>query len=117
MSKTCKDFGEVLVALGQGKEVIDIHARRVMLFDDWFQAYCEEHDDWIVLEREDVDFDYPAPIYEEPKKVYFDLWVNVYKNETWVSRHPTKKAADLYNDPNRIACINIIRTITEGEGL
>ena len=116
MSKTCKDFGEVLVALGQGKIVIDVFARRVTLLDGWFQAYCEAHDDWAVLEREDIHFDYPAPIYEAPKEVEIDVWINVYEGGRWID-HPTKTKADSYKDPSRIACVNIKRTVTEGEGL
>jgi hypothetical protein len=118
MSKTFKDFGEVLVALSQGRTVIDSCGRRVNIFDEWFQAYCEEHDDWLVLESEDIDFDYPAPIYEEPKTVEIDMWVNVYhwgfSHLGYLSREQADKEADT---PHRIACINIKRTVTEGEGL
>ncbi len=116
MSKTCKDFGEVLVALGQGKTVVDIHARRVNIFDEWFQAYCEDHDDWIVLEREDVHFEYPAPIYEEPKTVEISMWLNVYPDGVQTT-HTYRYDAEVNAKRDRIACIHIKRTVTEGEGI
>ncbi len=114
--KTCKDFGEVLVALGQGKIVKGkqelyrmTDSRLVFKREKWLES-C--------LSLKDKLFSYPAPIHEEPKTVEIDMWVNVYhwgfSHVGFLSRERADREADI---PHRIACINIKRTVTEGEGL
>ena len=66
--KQCKDFGEVLVALGQGEIVIDCDGHKVRREGDWL-SYQEPNGTWKSLLYEEVGFNYPAPIYEEPKAV------------------------------------------------
>ena len=54
---------------------------------------------------------------EKPKTVEVDFWVNVYGNYESVFTHPSRIAAEKNASLNRTACINIKRTIMEGEGL
>lgn len=60
---------------------------------------------------------HPYDLIEKPKNIEVDCWMNVYPNEGYAT-HSTKEQADNIgmNTP-RIACINIKRTVTEGEGL
>ena len=119
MSKTCKDFGEVLVALGQGKIVVDKEGYLVRLQGETFQysnrlAYRDDD------EALGVGFSYPAPIYEEPKTVEIDVWLNVYDWGVEDLVYLSREKADEHTDglgAQRIACSNIKRTVTEGEGL
>ena len=118
--KTCKDFREVLVALGQGNIVIDADDCRIRIKGNDILWASEDMDDWDLFSQlEPEDFNYPAPIYEEPKTVEIDMWVNVYHSGFihlgFLSKEQADKDAD--NSPHRIACINIKRTVTEGEGL
>lgn len=53
----------------------------------------------------------PVPVTHE-----IDVWVNVYA-DGGARVHRTKKKADLACDGPRVACVNIKRTVTEGEGL
>ena len=86
--------------------------------------------DWIDMDSIGVGFSYPAQIHEEPKTVEVDVWLNVYAeciSKDWVDNPETnddygyyyrdERDADLHKQPGRIACINIKRTVTEGEGL
>ena len=53
---------------------------------------------------------------EEPRTIEIDVWMNVYRHESaslWITREGADQAAL----PNRIACVNIKRTVAEGEGL
>ena len=116
MSKTCKDFGEVLVALGQGKIVVTDCGWQ-FTFKRGMICYRKSKDylwNQFGALRPD-EFSYPAPIYEEPKTVDIDMWVNVYLNST-PNVYNSREMADSRSH-NRIACINIKRTVTKGEGL
>ena len=52
----------------------------------------------------------------KPKTVKVDFWVNVDDDGSFEA-HETKEIADDECHSDRIACINIRRTVTEGEGL
>ena len=117
--KQCKDFGEVLVALGQGKTVINAYENQVKLEGDRLKYRNLDYgnESWNTLPSlVEEEFYYPAPIYEEPKTVEIDMWGNIYPDGTIVFLN-TKEEADSFKDPDRIACIHIKRTVTEGEGL
>ncbi len=116
MSKTCKDFGEVLVALGQGKTVVDEDGRQVKIKDNGPHYRIPSTGEWSSLYYDMAGFSYPAPIYEEPKTVEVNVWLNVYPDGD-NSNYSTKAKADEGAGLNRLACINIKRTVTEGEGL
>ncbi len=117
MSKTCKDFGEVLVALGQGKTVVDAYGQQVKIKNNWLHYRVTSTGEWSSLRNDMVEFSYPAPIHEEPKTVEVDVWLNIYEDSACSEVFTTKEGADLYGDDDRIACINIKRKVTEGEGL
>ena len=120
MSKTCKDFGEVLVALGQGKTVINTYEHHVKLERGQlkYRKLAYGNDDWDILPPlVEEEFDYPAPMYEEPKTVEVDVWLNVYEKGLAGLIYLSRERADKYASSHRIACINIKRTVTEGEGL
>jgi len=54
----------------------------------------------------------------EPKMVEVDFWVNIYSDARPGTTFSSKKEADSWQcAANRIACINIKRTVTVGEGL
>lgn len=58
------------------------------------------------------------PVFENiPETVEIDVWINVYEGGAfWV--HRTRSSADAVNSaPQRIACINVKRTVEVGEGL
>ena len=59
----------------------------------------------------------PADIIEKPKTTEVDFWVNIYPNGGYGCTERTRTKADHYAGPKRIACINIKRIVTEGEGL
>jgi L-ribulose-5-phosphate 3-epimerase UlaE len=50
------------------------------------------------------------------RTVEIDVWLSVYPDGS-VGCWGTSEHSDTYSDPGRIACINIKRTVTEGEGL
>jgi hypothetical protein len=53
---------------------------------------------------------------EESETVEIDCWANVYPGGlliTW----PTESEANAHSCDSRIACVNIKRTVTKGEGL
>ena len=52
-----------------------------------------------------------------PREIVVDFWVNLYGGERQGHVHPTKAAAACAADDSRIACINIKRTIKEGDGI
>jgi hypothetical protein len=113
----CANFGEVLVALGQGKVVLDDDGHQIKMVDNWLE-FKDNLGYWHILDSEDARFSYPAPIHEEPKTVEVDVWINIYPAEyNQDVIYLTKKRADELARPSRIACINIKRTVTEGEGL
>ena len=117
MSKTCKDFAEVLLALGQGEIVIDADDCRIRIKGNDILWASEDMDNWDLFSQLDPeDFNYPAPIYEGPKTVEVDMWLNVYQ-VGGTTKYKTRDAADRAAGHDRIACINIKRTVTEGEGL
>jgi hypothetical protein len=60
--------------------------------------------------------DHPLDLVEEPETVEIDVWLNIYP-ACVVGVYPTKWKADHGTQPSRIACINIKRTVTKGEGL
>jgi hypothetical protein len=51
-----------------------------------------------------------------PKRVRFKGWLNVFKDGSF-NRHHTREDADRIGAQSRIACIEIDREVTEGEGL
>ena len=54
---------------------------------------------------------------KEPVKHKLDVWMNLYKNQSY-GYHNTKEAADKYRDKEScIACLHIEREFEEGEGL
>lgn len=57
------------------------------------------------------------PVKNIPETVEIDVWINVYEGGAfWV--HRTRSSADAVNSaPQRIACINVKRTVEVGEGL
>jgi len=115
--KQCENLAEVLVALSQGKILIDTDGYRIRLNGETFQ-YTNYHNEWYDLKAIPTKFSYPVPVFEEPKTVAIDMWVNVYhwgfSHLGFLSREQADKDAD---ESHRIACINIKRTVTEGEGL
>ena len=52
----------------------------------------------------------------KPKTVDIDLWMNVDSDGCWAF-YDSKYNADMYSHKDRIACINIKRTVIEGDGL
>lgn len=116
--KECKDFAEVLLALGQGKIVIDADDCRIRIKGNDILWASEDVDNWDLFSHLDPeDFNYPAPIYEEPKTVEIKFWVNVYPDFTSGTTHIDRYDADVQAEDDRIACINIEQSVTEGEGL
>ena len=51
---------------------------------------------------------------KEPKTV--KVWMNIYSNTNYGHFYATKSDADVYTDPNHIACKEIEITYTDGEG-
>ena len=116
--KECKDFGEVLVALGQGKTIIDKHLDIYRLSSgykvlDFRDISGNWHYNFSPLDAIEL----PASIYEEPKMVEIDTWLNVYPWGASALGFHTREMADKGASPERTACLNIKRTVTEGEGL
>jgi hypothetical protein len=100
---------EVRIYATDGKGLYPIHG-----------AYC--NGDWWVMQTWTSDGkvqcgpEGPYDLVEEPRTVEVDVWLNVYpcdKGGVW----DTREEADRVADNGRIACINIKRTVTEGEGL
>lgn len=54
-----------------------------------------------------------------PRKVRVRGWLNVYRNQPYraCELYPDRGTADQYSGASRIACIEIDREVTEGEGL
>jgi len=115
--KECKDFGEVLVALGQGKTIIDRHSNIYRLrAGSKLLDYYDTVVGWCLDPLPIGDIVLPASIYEEPKTVEVDVWLNVYL-EGADRGYDSRGRADNASSSDRLACINIKRTVTEGEGL
>lgn len=51
-----------------------------------------------------------------PRTIELDLWINVYSDGLF-GVHQGREESDLRAALGRVACINLKRTITEGEGL
>ena len=62
---------------------------------------------------EESDYDIDCYV-KEPKTV--KVWMNIYSNTNYGHFYATKSDADVYTDPNRIACKEIEITYTDGEG-
>jgi len=76
-----------------------------------------EYTDEVIAYLESKGYTVTPP--PEPKTVEVDFWVNVYSTDrpteyTWLTKDGADQAVDRLG---RIACINIKRTVTEGEGL
>lgn len=52
----------------------------------------------------------------KPRTIEIAFWANVYEDGSYF-RYATKEEADTAAASSRFACINIKRTVTEGEGL
>ena len=52
----------------------------------------------------------------KPRTIELDLWINVYPDGAF-SAFTAREVADGFAGSNRIACISLKRTVTEGEGL
>jgi hypothetical protein len=117
-SNEAKDFGEVLVALGQGKTIHANNACLISVNNNKLEILHPSYTVWDIYHHlTPEDFSYPALIYEEPKTVEIDVWVNVYSNGVKSGIYFNKADASACARSERIACINIKRTVTEGEGL
>ena len=71
---------------------------------------------WTASGRDDAGVDDTLDLIEEPRTVDLDLWIDVYKDGTTTTWH-NKRDAETAALRDRIACFNIKRTVTEGEGL
>lgn len=59
---------------------------------------------------------HPNDLIAAPRTIEIAFWANVYEDGSYF-RYATKEEADTAAASSRFACINIKRTVTEGEGL
>ena len=52
-----------------------------------------------------------------PIKRKVEFWVNIYPDSTENRIHESRRDADMYSNPRRIACLHFTREYEEGEGL
>ena len=60
--------------------------------------------------------EHPFDLVEESETIEISLWLNVYRDGS-ASSWRTKAGANEASIGDRVACINIKRTVTKGEGL
>lgn len=83
----------------------------LIAFNDKEFVLHNDHNGYFIRQLDYLE--YLKPI---PKVHHVDFWLNVYPN-CHDTIHGTREAADIYGGKGRIACINIKRDVTEGEGL
>ena len=76
--------------------------------------WCQES--WAIDGRHRIGIDQSLDLIEEPETVEVDVWLNVYSDGS-TNRYSFRHSADSGGTAGRIACINIKRTVTKGEGL
>jgi hypothetical protein len=107
--KRTRGGAEVRIYATDGEGLYPIHG--AFFNGDWWvmQTWTS---DGVVRCGPESDYD----LVEEPRTMELDLWVNVYRDGT-TSTWRRKGDADAAALPGRFACINVKRTVTEGEGL
>ena len=100
---------EVRIYATDGNGLYPIHG--AVFNGDWWAVQT-----WTADGKVQCGTESEGDLVEEPQTMELDCWVNVYTDTVGVAWE-TKEEADSNADSNRIACINIKQTVTEGEGL
>ena len=108
--KRTRNGSEVRIYATDGRKAYPIHGA-ILLTSGW-EPKTWTRDGAFVVQLQSHDWD----LIEEPRTVEIDVWLSVYPGGI-VNCWRTKNHADTHSDSSRIACINITRTVTEGEGL
>lgn len=72
---------------------------------------------WLASGRMSVDGETDFDLIEKPREIEVEFWVNVYPSGTAGTLYRTRKLADEVQLSDRIACLHIKQTVTEGFGL
>lgn len=107
--KRTRNGSEVRIYATDGGSVYQIHGA-IYRNDGWEAKTWTSDGAFLGPQLHDWD------LIEEPRTVDFNCWINVYEDRTGAA-WDTREEADRNLAPGRIACININRTVTEGEGL